>query len=74
MRPRRRDRRTGREADGGDVSTDPIFLTAGAHPLGLELGGRVLDMGALAFVEPRTDTYRRDLSAVEFRAGITIGR
>jgi len=30
-------------------------------------------MGALAFVEPRTDTYRRDLSAVEFRAGITIG-
>src|SRR5690606_3989479 len=39
-----------------------LFLTAGAHPLGLELGGRILDMGALAFVEPRTDTYRRDLS------------
>ncbi len=50
-----------------------LFLTAGAHPLGLELGGRILDMGALAFVEPRTDTYRRDLSAVELRAGITIG-
>jgi len=50
-----------------------LFLTAGAHPLGLELGGRILDMGELGFVQPRTDIYRRDLGAVELRAGITIG-